>query len=326
MISIEQIKQPIKEEFNFFEIAFSEAFQSNNEILKAVGNYVLQNKGKRIRPILTLLSAKICGTPNKTTINGAVSMELLHTASLIHDDIVDDTFERRGRKSVNAVWKNKIAVLAGDYLLSKALGVANETKNFEVLNDMTNLGKELAEGELLQISNTQNISIDENKYFEMIIKKTATLFSTCTKIGALSVNANEEKIKTLQKFGEIYGTCFQMRDDVFDYISSEKEIGKPVGNDIREGKITLPLLYALNNNSDNTSREKYLNIFKAQDFSQSNVEELISFAKKSGGIEYAERKMQEFEKEAIRLIEPFSENETKTALLMALRHTIERTF
>ncbi|MDR1730444.1 MAG: polyprenyl synthetase family protein [Prevotellaceae bacterium] len=323
MISIEQIKKPIAEEFRLFDTHFQKAFESNNELLSVVNHYILENKGKQIRPILTFLSAKICGIPTVSTIHAAVSLELLHTASLIHDDIVDDTFERRGRKSVNAIWKNKIAVLVGDFLLSKSLAIANETQNFGILNEITNLGKELSEGELLQISNTKNFSTNEEKYFDVILKKTATLFSTCTKLGAISVNASDEKIDILRKFGEIYGICFQIRDDIFDYISSEKEIGKPVGNDIREGKITLPLLYALNN-TGKPVKEEYISILKEQHFSEKNIKKLISFAIENGGIEYAEKRMTDFRNKAVELIKPFPENEIKEALLLTLEHTIQR--
>ena len=323
MISIEQIKKTVAEEFKLFDTHFEKAFESNNEILSAVNHYILENKGKQIRPILTFLSAKICGTPTISTINAAVSLELLHTASLVHDDIVDDTFERRGKKSVNAVWKNKITVLVGDFLLSKSLSVANQTKNFKILDSITNLGKELSEGELLQISNTKNVSTDEQKYFDVIIKKTATLFSTCTGLGAISIDADDEKTELLRKFGEIYGICFQIKDDIFDYISSKKEIGKPVGNDIREGKITLPLLYALNN-ADESIKEKYIAILKKQDFSEKNVEKLIIFAVKNGGIEYAEKRIMDFKNKAVELIKSFPENEIKEALLLTLEHTIQR--
>lgn len=323
MISIEQIKEPIREEFRLFDVAFKAAFQSNNEILSIVNEYIHNNKGKQIRPILTFLAAKICGKPNESTINTAISLELLHTASLIHDDIVDDTYERRGQKSVNAIWRNKIAVLVGDYILSQSLSIANKTKNCDILDGITNLGKELSDGELLQISNAKNVTVDEQKYLEVISKKTAMLFSICTSSGAISVGANKENIEKLRKFGKIYGICFQIKDDIFDYISTEEEIGKPVGNDIREGKITLPLLYALKSSGDE-EKEEYLNILKRKDFTQENVEKLIRFAKAKGGIEYAEKRMLEFKEEAIKTIDYFDDNDIKKSLLMTLEHTIER--
>jgi octaprenyl-diphosphate synthase len=323
MISIEQIKKPITKEFEIFNTYFEKALESNNEILKIINRYLFENKGKQIRPILTFLSARMCGDANMDTINSAISLELLHTASLIHDDIVDDTFERRGKKSVNAIWKNKISILVGDYLLSKSLSVASQTNNFNIIQGITTLGKELSEGELLQLSNMKNISTDEDKYLEVIRKKTATLFATCTSLGALSVHADTEKTRVLSKFGEIYGLCFQIRDDMFDYIASEKEIGKPVGNDIREGKITLPLLYALNT-VDHDTANKYLSILKEQDFTQKNIESLISFAKENGGIEYSEKKMYELRDVAVKVIESFPDNEIKQSLIMTIDHTINR--
>ncbi len=321
MISIEQIKDPIREEFKLFDKYFEEAFQTENELLSVVNGYLRDNKGKQIRPIMTFLAGKICGKTNDATINSAIALELLHTASLVHDDIVDDTYERRGKESVNAIWKNKISVLVGDYLLSQSLSIANKTQNLKILNEITNLGKELSEGELLQISNTKNIIVDEEKYLQVIRKKTAMLFSTCTKSGAISVNASDENIEKLRLFGELYGICFQIKDDIFDYISSEKEIGKPVGNDIREGKITLPLLYALKNSED---ADEYIKILKDKDFSKENIDKLISFAINNKGIEYAEKRMNEFKNEAVKILDTFEDSDIKKSLIMTLEHTIQR--
>ena len=323
MNSIEQLKKPVTEEFKLFDIQFKKALESNNEILKDVHSYISENKGKQIRPLLTFLAAKVCENSNFNTICAAVSLELLHTASLVHDDIVDDTTERRGRKSVNAIWKNKIAVLVGDYLLAKALSIANQTKNLAISDNITNLGKELIEGELLQIQTIKNISIEEEKYFEIIHKKTATLFSSCTTLGAISANANEKDIEILRQFGNIYGICFQIRDDIFDYISSEKEIGKPVGNDIKEGRITLPLIYALNNASEKI-KEEHIKIIKKRYFAPKNIEKLLTFAKQNGGIEYAEKKIQDFINKGIEIIQPFSDSEAKNSLILTLKHTIDR--
>lgn len=323
MISIEQIKVPVREEFEKFDKSFKEAFASNNEILSIVNNYLYNNKGKQIRPLLTFLSAKICGPTTESTINTAISLELLHTASLVHDDIVDDTYERRGKESVNALWKNKIAVLVGDYILSQSLHIAGKTRNLDILDKITYLGKELSDGELLQISNAKNSMTDENKYLEVIRKKTAALFSVCTSCGAISVNADATKVERLNEFGNIYGICFQIKDDIFDYISTEKEIGKPVGNDIREGKITLPLLYALNT-AQITEREKYMKILHEKDFTKENVDKLIQFAIDNGGIEYAIKRMHDFEQKAIETLDIFEDGEIKEKLLMTLRHTIER--
>lgn len=324
MISLEQIKEPVSAEFARFDQSFQEAFESKNQILSVVNNYIYKNKGKQIRPLLTLLGAKICKPTTDSTFHTAISLELLHTASLIHDDIVDDTFERRGEPSVNALWKNKIAVLVGDYLLSQSLYVAGKTRNIEILDRITNLGKELSDGELLQISNAQNIETEENKYLEVIRKKTAALFSVCTSCGAISVGATEEQIERLSEFGSIYGICFQIKDDIFDYISTEKEIGKPVGNDIREGKITLPLLYALNTTQE-SEKEQYIKILKNKEFSKENVDKLIQFAIEKGGIEYAQKRMGDFQQEAIKTLDIFEESDFKKSLLLVLQHTIERT-
>lgn len=323
MISIEQIKDPVKEEFIKFDESFKKAFESKNEILSVVNNYIYGNKGKQIRPLLTFLSAKICNQTTDSTINTAISLELLHTASLIHDDIVDDTFERRGKESVNALWKNKIAVLVGDYLLSQSLYIAGKTRSIDILDRITNLGKELSDGELLQITNAKNIETDEVKYLEVIRKKTAALFSVCTSCGAISVNANKDQVEKLNEFGNIYGICFQIKDDIFDYVSTEKEIGKPVGNDIREGKITLPLLYALNI-AQGTEKEEHIKILKEKDFSKENVDKLIRFAIEKGGIEYAKKRMNDFQQEAVKTLDIFADGPLKQSLLLLLQHTIER--
>lgn len=323
MISIEQIKEPVREEFMQFDQSFKKAFESKNEILSIVNNYIYGNKGKQIRPLLTFLSAKICGKTTESTINTAIALELLHTASLIHDDIVDDTYERRGKESVNALWKNKIAVLVGDYLLSQSLHIAVKTRKIDILDKITYLGKELSDGELLQISNAKNIMTKEDKYLEVIQKKTAALFSICTSCGAISVDANKEQIEKLNEFGKIYGMCFQIKDDIFDYISTEKEIGKPVGNDIREGKITLPLLYALNTAKE-SEKEEYTDILRKKEFTKENVEKLINFAIEKGGIEYAKKRMDDFQQEAAKTLEIFEDSILKKHLLLTLQHTIER--
>ncbi|MBO4805830.1 MAG: polyprenyl synthetase family protein [Paludibacteraceae bacterium] len=306
-----------------FDQSFKKAFESKNEILSIVNNYIYGNKGKQIRPLLTFLSAKICGKTTESTINTAIALELLHTASLIHDDIVDDTYERRGKESVNALWKNKIAVLVGDYLLSQSLHIAVKTRKIDILDKITYLGKELSDGELLQISNAKNIMTKEDKYLEVIQKKTAALFSICTSCGAISVDANKEQIEKLNEFGKIYGMCFQIKDDIFDYISTEKEIGKPVGNDIREGKITLPLLYALNTAKE-SEKEEYTEILRKKEFTKENVEKLINFAIEKGGIEYAKKRMDDFQQEAAKTLEIFEDNILKKHLLLTLQHTIER--
>ncbi len=321
MISIEQIKEPIQKEYEEFKIKFKEAFQSNNELINVVNKYILQKTGKQIRPLLTLLAAKSLGVINENTYRCAIAMEMLHTASLIHDDVVDESNERRGQASVNSKWNNKISILIGDYLLSQSLAIANQTKNLKILDKITSLGKQLSEGELIQMDNVKNINCKEDKYFEVIKKKTASLFETCTYTGAVSVGASSEEIEKLRKFGEIYGICFQIKDDIFDYISTEKKIGKPVGNDIREGKITLPLIYALNQSEE---KNTYLEIIKNKNFTKENIEKIIDFVIKNKGIEYAKQKMEEYRKKANLLLETIENQEVKNSLELVLQHTIER--
>lgn len=321
MISIEQIKEPIQKEYEEFKIKFREAFQSNNELINVVNKYILQKTGKQIRPLLTLLAAKSLGVINEDTYRCAIAMEMLHTASLIHDDVVDESDERRGQASVNSKWNNKISILIGDYLLSQSLAIANQTKNLKILDKITSLGKQLSEGELIQMDNVKNINCKEDKYFEVIKKKTASLFETCTYAGAVSVGANSEEIEKLRKFGEIYGICFQIKDDIFDYISTEKKIGKPVGNDIREGKITLPLIYALNQSKE---KNTYLEIIKNKNFTKENIEKIIDFVIKNKGIEYAKQKMKEYQEKANLLLETIENQEIKHSLELVLQHTIER--
>ncbi len=322
MISIEQIKKPILAEFDEFERKFVDAFSSNDALIQSVNNYILQKRGKQIRPILTLLAAKSVGKVNENTMHCAVALEMLHTASLIHDDVVDESDERRGQPSVNSKWGNKISILVGDFLLSQSLAMTNKTRNPLILEKITSLGKQLSEGELLQITNVKNINLKEEKYIEVIKKKTATLFDTCTYVGALSAGATDAEAETMRHFGEIYGICFQLKDDIFDYIASEKEIGKPVGNDIKEGKITLPLLYALNANLQ--EREEYLEIIRNKKFDKENVEKLIQFAINNGGIEYAENKIQEYKTKAEEILKDVKNKEIRDALEMTIQHTTER--
>lgn len=321
MISIEQIKEPIQTEFEKFQEKFYHAFNSDNELINIVNQYILKKTGKQIRPILTILAAKSQGEVNENTYRCAIAMEMLHTASLIHDDVVDESNERRGQESVNAKWNNKVSILVGDYLLSQALFIANETENHKILTKITQLGKKLSEGELLQISNVKNINCDEEKYIDVIRKKTAALFETCTYSGAISVKYNELQTKILEKFGEIYGICFQIKDDIFDYISSEKKLGKPVGNDIREGKITLPLLYALNVSQ---KKEEYLDIIRRKDFSKENINKIINFTISNGGIEYAKQKMEKYKQEALTILKNIENEKIRKSLELVLQHTIER--
>ena len=305
-----------------FEKTFGEALSTDNPLLLSVNDYVLQKSGKQLRPMLVLLTAKLCGEVNKSTIFGALSLELLHTASLIHDDVVDDTLERRGKPSINARWTNKIAILSGDYILSKSLGCATKTDNLPILKSIANIGMQLSDGELLQLVNAQFSETAEANYFTIIRKKTALLFSTCTEVGGLSVNANEESLVHLRNFGEYLGICFQIKDDVFDY-SENLKIGKPTGNDIRDGKVTLPLIYALLN-TQGDEREKVLSMIDNREFSLENIQFITRFALENGGVEYALAQMELFKNKAIEELNGFDDSDVKNSLIKCAEYTASR--
>ena len=322
MSFIEIIKSPIQLEMQLFEKTFGEALSTDNPLLLSVNDYVLQKSGKQLRPMLVLLTAKLCGEVNQSTIFGALSLELLHTASLIHDDVVDDTLERRGKPSVNARWTNKIAILSGDYILSKSLGCATKTDNLPILKSIANIGMQLSDGELLQLVNAQFSTTAEANYFTIIRKKTALLFSTCTEVGGLSVNADEESLAHLRNFGEYLGICFQIKDDVFDY-SENLKIGKPTGNDIRDGKVTLPLIYALLN-TQGIEREKVLSIIEKKDFALENIQFITRFALENGGVEYALERMESFKNKAIEELYGFADSDVKISLIKCAEYTASR--
>jgi len=322
MSFIEIIKRPILAEMQMFEKTFGEALSTDNPLLLSVNDYVLQKSGKQLRPMLVLLSAKLCGTVNQSTIFGALSLELLHTASLIHDDVVDDTLERRGKPSVNARWTNKIAILSGDYILSKSLGCATKTDNLPILKSIANIGMQLSDGELLQLVNAQFSETAEANYFTIIRKKTALLFSTCTEVGGLSVNASEESLVHLRNFGEYLGICFQIKDDVFDY-SENLQIGKPTGNDIRDGKVTLPLIYALLNTLGE-EREKVLKMIDNREFTPGNIRSITRFALENGGVEYALTQMELFKNKAIEELSGFDDSDVKKSLIKCAEYTASR--
>jgi len=322
MSFIEIIKSPIQLEMQLFEKTFGEALSTDNPLLLSVNDYVLQKSGKQLRPMLVLLTAKLCGEVNQSTIFGALSLELLHTASLIHDDVVDDTLERRGKPSVNARWTNKIAILSGDYILSKSLGCATKTDNLPILKSIANIGMQLSDGELLQLVNAQFSETAEANYFTIIRKKTALLFSTCTEVGGLSVNADEESLVHLRNFGEYLGICFQIKDDVFDY-SENLKIGKPTGNDIRDGKVTLPLIYALLN-TQGVERENVLSIIEKKDFTLENIQFITRFALQNGGVEYALERMESFKNKAIEELNGFADSDVKKSLIKCAEYTASR--
>jgi octaprenyl-diphosphate synthase len=324
MIDLSQIIKPVLPEFERFKENFSKVIQTEIPLLEKALLYVLSSKGKHIRPLLLLLTAKATGEISPITIDSSVFIEILHTTTLIHDDVVDDTKQRRGVPSLNAIFDNRIAVLTGDFLLAGTMLKAVETGNLTTIRIIAQVCRELSEGELMQLDNVENHSLNEEKYFSVIRKKTATLISACSEIGAISVNASAETIYKCRQFGEYLGYCFQIKDDIFDYYEDIK-IGKPTGNDIREGKISLPLLFALKNAGEKDA-SYYMNIIYNQYFTAENVAALISFAKNYGGIEYAEKRLMEFKQRAIEIINSFPTSEARDSLLLMADYFSERAY
>lgn len=317
------IAQAVTVELDKFNSYYKDSIYCDNPRIQEIIDYIMKSDGKRIRPILLLLAAKACGTINSITYNAAMTVELLHTASLIHDDVVDESLLRRGNRSVNAVYDNKMAVLVGDYFLSTALIKSVMTGNIDIISDISSLGRSLAEGELNQLSLVKEVIIDENEYFEVIKKKTASLLSICMKVGAISVNASDEDIDKFAKLGEYLGICFQLRDDIFDYYTDA--IGKPTGNDIREGKITLPLLYAIKTAPEN-EKKIILEIIHSYNYTDENITKLISYAKEHGGIEYAYQKIEKYKIKSEEIIKTVANNEVRTSLNATVAYIVERTF
>ena len=322
MIDKLQIVKPVASEFEQFKVDFSKVLHSEVPLLQSAIEQVLRSNGKHIRPLLLLLTAKACGELNEMTCEAAVIIEILHTTTLIHDDVVDETKQRRGIPSLNAIFDNRIAVLTGDYILAGTILRAAKTGNITIIKIVAQVCRELSEGELMQLDNAEKHSINEEAYFKMINKKTATLISACSEIGAISVNATPEIINKCRTFGKYLGYCFQIKDDIFDYYE-DLNIGKPTGNDIREGKITLPLLYALQTAPDKEAK-KNIKIIEEQDFTSENITDLINFAKQYGGIGYAEKKLQEYKQKAVEIINSFPESEARTSLLLLADYFAER--
>jgi octaprenyl-diphosphate synthase len=324
MIDLSQITKPVLTEFEMFRDNFSKLVRTEIPLLEKALFHVLSSKGKHIRPLLLLLTAKATGEISPVTIDSSVLIEVLHTTTLIHDDVVDDTKQRRGVPSLNAIFDNRIAVLTGDFLLAGTMLKAVKTGNLTTIQIIAQVCRELSEGELMQLDNAENHSLHEEKYFSVIRKKTATLISACSEIGAISVNAPAETVLKCRQFGEYLGYCFQIKDDIFDYYE-EMEIGKPTGNDIREGKISLPLLYALKNAGEK-DKSYYKKIIDSREFSMENVSALISFAKEHGGIEYAEQRLMEFKRKAVALINSFPPSDARNSLLLMADYFSERAY
>jgi len=320
---LENIKKPIANELVEFEKRFKDAMKSKVALLDRVTSYIVKRKGKQVRPMFVFLSANLCGGITDATYNGASLVELLHTATLVHDDVVDDSLERRGFFSINALWKNKIAVLVGDFFLSKGLLLAVENEHFSMLKIISKSVKDMSEGELLQMEKARKLDITEEVYFDIIKKKTASLISSACGIGAASTTTDESIINKVKQLGEYIGIAFQIKDDLFDY--GEKEIGKPRGIDIKEQKMTLPLIFALNN-SEKKIRKKIINIIKNENHKNDKVKEVISFVNNSGGIEYTIEQMNIYKDKAIELLKTFPAIDSRNSLEQLINYTIERKF
>lgn len=323
MKPVELIKQPILEEMELFESKFREAMISNVPLLNRITHYIVRRKGKQMRPMFVFLVAKMVsgGKFEDRTYRGASVIELIHTATLVHDDVVDDSNRRRGFFSINALWKNKIAVLVGDFLLSKGLLLSIDNGDFDILKLISIAVREMSEGELLQIEKARKLDITEEVYFEIIRQKTATLIAACCGIGAASVGSAHEEIEKMRKFGELIGIAFQIKDDLFDY--TDAKIGKPTGIDIKEQKMTLPLIHALNTSSE-SERKWLLNSVKKYNKDKKRVKEIITFVKEKGGIEYTIEKMKIYQSEALKILDNYPDSEYKDSLLTMVNYVIER--
>lgn len=321
-MTVDQIKAPIRQEMEIFEQKFKSSMKSSVPLLDKITHYIVKRKGKQLRPMFVFLSAKVCGELNESTYRAASLIELLHTATLVHDDVVDDSNERRGFFSVNALWKNKIAVLVGDFLLSRGLLLSVDNGDYQLLGIVSNAVREMSEGELLQIEKARKLDIEEPIYFDIIRKKTASLIASCCGCGAASVNKDEVVVGKMQAFGEAVGIAFQIKDDLFDY-GDGSDIGKPTGIDIKEKKMTLPLIFALNQASSSDKR-RIINIVKNNNNDPEKVKLVIDFVIKSGGLQYAESKMIGYRDNALAILSEFPDSESKRSLAALVNYTIER--
>jgi octaprenyl-diphosphate synthase len=320
-LDLNTIQAPIAAEMAVFEKKFKNSVRTKILLLDKIMTYIVKSKGKQMRPMFVFLTAGVCGDIGEATHRGAALIELLHTATLVHDDVVDDADYRRGFFSINALWKNKVAVLVGDYLLSRGLLLAIDNGDFELLRIVSTAVREMSEGELLQIEKARALDITEEVYLEIIRQKTATLIAACCGVGAASAGASTEQISMMQKFGELIGIAFQMKDDLFDY--GTEEIGKPLGIDIKEKKMTLPLIYTLNN-VENSLRRKIINIVKNESENPKKVQEVIGYVKQHGGLEYAAQKMKIYYDEAMKMLDNFPDSVYKTSLQQLVEFTIAR--
>ncbi len=320
-VKLHDIKGPIAAELDVFEEKFRLAMKSHVPMLDRVTHYIVQRKGKQMRPMFVLLSAKLHGQVTEKTYNAAALIELLHTATLVHDDVVDDSHKRRGFFSINALWKNKVAVLVGDYLLSKGLLISLDNDHFDLLKIMAVTVREMSEGELLQMEKARKLDIKEDVYFNIIRQKTATLIASACACGAASTTDDKAAIEKIRLFGEKVGVAFQIKDDLFDYGSHE--IGKPKGIDIKERKMTLPLIYALNK-ANRADKRRIINIVKNENHLPRKVDEVIQYVRDSGGIEYTERIMEEYKQQALAILLTYPPSDVRDSLVELIRFTTER--
>lgn len=322
MDTVDIIKYPVKQDLEDFRALFETSLKSDNMLLGEVLSYIKKRSGKMMRPILVMLMAKAFGTVNDAVRHVALSLELLHTASLVHDDVVDDSNERRGQLSVNAVYNNKVSVLVGDYILATSLKHAALTGNVKLVELVSKLGQELSEGEIIQLSNISNKDFSEDIYFDVIRKKTAALFVAAAESGAVAVGAEDNEIDIASRFGEMLGIAFQIKDDIFDYFDNA-EIGKPTGNDMVEGKLTLPAIYVLNKLNDDSLNSLALRI-RSMEASKEEIDSFIEIVKKEGGIEYAEEMMYKYRQKAVELLPDNLDSSIRSALIAYLDYVIER--
>ena len=322
MSALTGIKKPVENEMAEFEAYFSRKMRSKIPLLNIILNYILRRKGKQMRPLLVFLTARLNGEIVESTYIAATCIELLHTASLVHDDVVDDANERRGSLSINALWNSKIAVLLGDYLLSTGMHICVENSRYDMLEIISEAVKSMSEGELLQLQKARKLNIKEEDYFKIIISKTAALLAACTACGARSVSDDAETIQLMKELGENIGIAFQIRDDILDY-EGTGITGKIVGNDIKEKKITLPLIYALEN-SANSTRRHIINIVKSRKKTKSEISEVISFVTEYGGLDYSELKMNQYRDKALAILDSYADSEVKESLREFVRYTTSR--
>lgn len=320
-LSIDHIKKPIESDLNLFEDTFSKSMKTNVPLLNTIMTYIVKRKGKMIRPMFVLFCSKLHGEINERTYRGASLIELLHTATLVHDDVVDGSDMRRGFFSINALWKNKIAVLVGDFLLAKGLLLSIDNNDFDLLKIVSESVKKMSEGELLQIEKARRLDITEDIYYDIITKKTASLIASCCAIGAAAANADKETIEKMRLFGEYTGIAFQIKDDLFDY--GDNNIGKPTGIDIKEKKMTLPLIYALNQCSS-SEKKKIIYIIKNHNTDKKKVAEVIQFVHQFGGFDYAKSKMEMYKTMALDILEQMPDNESRRSLSQLLEFVIVR--